>query len=115
MKNDDQAFIVEQIRTKYTEKECTSLEKLKQLDKKVEKPAKVFAFTFGIIASLVFGTGLCLVLGAIEGGITLGVIIGTVGLGLCGLNYTLFCLVLEKRKKKYAKEILRLSDELLKN
>lgn len=115
MKNDDQAFVVEQIRAKYTQKEYTKLEKLKQLDKKAERPAKVFTLTFGIIATLILGIGLCIVLGAIEGSIALGVVVGTIGLALCTLNYTLYCVVLEKSKKKYAKQILSLSDELLKN
>lgn len=114
MKNNDNDFIVEQIRTKYTEKKHTDLEKLRELDKKAERPAKIFSITFGIIAILVFGVGLCIALGAIEGSMSLGVIIGAVGIGLCLLNFLLYNLVLNCSKKKYGPEILRLSEELLK-
>lgn len=114
MKNNDDNFIVEQIRTKYTEKKHTDLERLKELDKKAERPAKIFSITFGIIATLIFGMGLCIALGAIEGSMGLGAILGTVGIGLCVLNFSLYNVVLNCGKKKYAPEILRLSEELLK-
>lgn len=114
MKNNDDDFIVEQIRTKYTEKKHTDLERLRELDKKAERPARIFSITFGIIATLIFGTGMCIALGALNGGMSLGVIIGAVGIGLCLLNFLLYNVVLNCSKKKYGPEILRLSEELLK-
>ena len=44
MNRNDQKFIVEKIRTQYTEKEHTSLDELKALDAKVKRPANVFAY-----------------------------------------------------------------------
>lgn len=114
MKSNDQEFLVEQIRTKYTEKEHTDLDRLKELDKKAMLPAKIFAISFGVIAILIFGTGMCFAMGVIGESRTVGVIVGVVGLCLCGLNYVLYEVILEKSKKKYAPEILRLSEELLK-
>ena len=43
MNKNDQEFLVQKIRTQYTEKEHTQLDELKALDSKVKKPAAVFA------------------------------------------------------------------------
>lgn len=115
MKNNDEEFIIEQIRTKYTQKEDSKLDKLKALDKKAGQTATNFALSFGIIAILIFGTGMCLAMKVIGDNMTLGVIIGVLGMILCVANYPLYNLILSSSRKKYAPEILRLSDELLKN
>ena len=62
MNKNDQEFLVQKIRTQYTEKEHTSLDQLKELDAKVKRPANVFAYTFGSIASIVMGSGMSLVM-----------------------------------------------------
>ena len=70
MNKNDQEFLVQKIRTQYTEKEHTSLDQLKELDAKVKRPANVFAYTFGSIASIVMGSGMSLVMtdiGELEG------------------------------------------------
>lgn len=115
MKNHDEEIIIEQIRNKYSEKQVTKLEKLKALDKKASKKASLFAISFGIVAALILGTGMCLSMKVIGNNISLGIIIGVVGIVLCALNYPLHNMILAKSRKKYAPEILRLSDELLKN
>ena len=43
MNTTDREFIVEKIRTQYTEKTDTALDEIKKLDKKVKKPANIFA------------------------------------------------------------------------
>ena len=53
MKKNDQEFLVQKIRTQYTEKENTKLDELTALDKKVKKPAKIFGYTFGSISALI--------------------------------------------------------------
>ena len=40
MNKNDQEFLVQKIRTQYTEKEHTQLDELKALDSKVKKPAR---------------------------------------------------------------------------
>ena len=47
MNKNDQEFLVQKIRTQYTEKEHTQLDALKELDAKVTRPANVFAYTYG--------------------------------------------------------------------
>ena len=42
MTMNEQEFLVQKIRTQYTEKEHTRLDELKALDRKVKKPAELF-------------------------------------------------------------------------
>ena len=42
MNKKEQEFLVQKIRTQYTEREHTQLDELKKLDTKVKKPAKIF-------------------------------------------------------------------------
>lgn len=62
MNKNDQEFLIQKIRTQYTEKESTELDALKELDKKVKRPANVFAYIFGSIGAIVMGSGMSLVM-----------------------------------------------------
>ena len=62
MNRNDQEFLVQKIRTQYTEKEHTGLDELKELDTKVKRPANVFAYIFGSIGAVVMGSGMSLVM-----------------------------------------------------
>lgn len=126
MNKNDQEFLVQKIRTQYTEKENTQLDALKALDKKVKRPANVFAYTFGTIGSLVLGSGMSLAMNVIEpgtyGGITIGenmmlpgIIIGLVGIAMVSINYPIYKSILNSRRNKYADKIIALSDEIMKN
>lgn len=75
MNKNDQEFLVQKIRTQYTEKEHTQLDSLKALDKKVKKPANIFAYTFGTIGALVMGSGMSLAMNVIEPGTYFGITI----------------------------------------
>ena len=115
----DQEFLVQKIRTQYTEKQHTELDELKALDAKVKKPANVFAYTYGSVSAVVMGTGMSLAMtqiGAALGDLAmvLGLVVGVVGMVLVALAYPLYNRVLKKQREKIAPEILRLSDELLK-
>ena len=121
MKNNDQEFLVQKIRTQYTEKQHTELDALKKLDAKVKKPANVFAYIYGSIGAIVMGTGMSLVMtdiGEIVGldsAMLPGIVIGVVGLCLVSSTYSIYKRILNRRKKKYAPEIMRLSDKLMKD
>lgn len=102
------------IRTQYVEKETTELDELKSLDAKVKKPARVFGYVFGGISALIMGTGMSLVMTElVANGLALGVAIGVVGLGLSLLTYPIYKKILKSRKKKYADEIVKLSDAII--
>lgn len=120
MNKNDQEFIVQKIRTQYIEKEHTQLDALKELDKKVKHPANVFAYIFGGISAIIMGSGMSLVMTDI--GTTLGmtdtmvpgIVIGIVGMLMAIINYPMYNKILGSRRKKYADEIIALSDELMK-
>ncbi len=106
---------VERIRGEYTEREISKTEQLKKLDKKVRRSANVFAYVFGSVSALIFGTGMCFAMNVIGNGnsVILGTIIGLVGMGLCVSNYFIHGKILKKRKDKYASQILELCDAAL--
>ena len=121
----DQEYLVRKIRTQYTEKEHTQLDALKALDKKVKRPANTFAYLFGTISALVMGAGMSLTMNVIEPGTYMGmtisenmmlpgVIIGVIGMLLAIANYPIYKKILSSRKNKYASEIIKLSDSILK-
>ena len=121
MNRNDKEFIVQKIRTQYTEKENTQLDALKKLDAKVKKPANVFAYVFGSIAAIIMGSGMSLVMTDIGETIGIadamipGVVIGIVGMLMAIINYLVYKKFLASRRKKYAKEIIALSDNIMKN
>ena len=115
----DQEFIVQKIRTQYTEKQHTELDALKALDAKVKKPANVFAYTYGSVSAVVMGSGMSLVMTDI--GIKLGlaatmvpgIAIGVVGMGMAVSTYPIYKKILNSRKKKFAPQIMALSEKLM--
>ena len=120
MNRNDQEFMVQKIRSEYTEKECTQLDELKALDAKVKRPANIFAYVFGSISAIIMGGGMSLVMTDIGASIGLvtsfipGIIIGSIGLvGVC-LAYPVYQFVTKRERERIAPEILRLSEELLK-
>ncbi len=116
----DQEFIVHKIRTQYTEKQHTELDALKALDAKVKRPANVFAYIYGSVSAIVMGAGMSLVMTDIGATIGLasamvpGIAIGVVGMGLALTTYPIYNKILNSRKKKYAPEILKLSEKVMK-
>ena len=108
--------IVKHIKEGYEPKTKTKYDELIALNKRVELPAYIFAYTFGIIASLILGLGMCLAMQVIGTGIplmVLGIVIGVIGIALVSVNYPIFLAIMKSRKKKYADKIIELSNELL--
>ena len=119
MNRNDQQFMAQKIRTQYMEKTPSELDVLRELDAKVKRPANAFAYTFGSISAVIMGAGMSLVMtdiGAVIGitsALVPGIAIGVVGLGMALLTYPIYKGILNSRKKKYAAEILALSDKLM--
>ena len=85
------------------------------MDNKAKLPATIFTYSWGIVSTLVFGTGMCLamqVIGKGLAGIVLGVAAGILGLIGCGVNYPIYKKMLEKGKAKYAYEIVELARQI---
>lgn len=118
MNQNEQEYLVQKIRTQYTERQHTELDELKALDKKVKLPPTVFGYVFGSIAALIMGSGMSLVMTdlsetlGIASPMVPGIVIGLVGMVMALANYPVYKAMLTSRRKKYADEIIRLSDKL---
>lgn len=108
--------IVKEIKEGYEPKEKTKYDELIALNRKVELPAYIFAYAFGIVAALILGVGMCLAMQVIGTGVplmVLGIVVGIIGIALVSVNYPIFLAIMKSRKKKYAEKVIALSEELL--
>lgn len=120
MIQNDPSYLVQKIRTQYAGKPHTELDALKALDKKVKAPANVFACIFGTVSALVMGAGMSLLMTDISKTLGMadpilpGLAIGITGMLMAIVNCPIHKGILNRRRKKYAEEIIALSDKLLK-
>lgn len=118
--NNEQEYLVQKIRTQYTEKQHTELDELRELDCKVKAPANTFAWAFGTLSALIMGSGMSLVMTDIGQTIgmaspmTPGIVIGLVGLIMAIANYPIYKGILTSRRKQYAQQIIALSERITK-
>ena len=119
MNENDKDFLVQKIRTQYTEKESTELDALRALDRRVKRPANVFSYVFGSISAIIMGAGMSLVMTdigttvGIDNPMMPGIVIGMLGLVLAIANYPIYKNILTSRRRKYADEIIALSDKIM--
>lgn len=114
---------IENILKNYKGKEVTKFDQLKELDKKVKKPANIFGYVYGTIGALILGMGMCaamntlpeVILNTIKNPLLmiLGIIIGLVGIAMTTSTYFIYNKILKSRRNKYANEIISLTEELL--
>ena len=109
--NTDKIY-AESIAKEYAPKEKSKIIALRKLDAKAKRPATVFTYFFGILSSLVLGTGMCFSMQVIGNDMVLGIAIGVLGMIGCGVNYPIYKKILERGKKKYAYEIVELAREI---
>ena len=121
MNKNDQEFLVQKIRTQYTEKEHTQIDELRALDDKAKRPANVFAYIFGGLGAVIMGSGMSLVMTDIGTSLGMadamvpGIVIGVVGMLIAIVNYPIYKKMLASRRAKYADQIMKLSDEIMRN
>lgn len=60
--NTDKIY-AEQLANEYAPKDTSKVVALRKLDAKAKRPASIFTYTFGIIAALLLGVGMCLCMG----------------------------------------------------
>lgn len=111
---------VDAIRKKYlpaeeTSKEAGKLEELKRLDKRVEMTATLWAIAVGMIGTLVFGTGMSLIMAFETARYVPGIIVGILGMIGIALALPVYRVVLKKQRERVAPKILELTEELSKN
>lgn len=111
--SDSERREIESIRNQYEPPKTVEgkLQRLRRLNSYVNNSATIISLVLGICGTLIFGTGLALVL---EWGLMLlGIIVAIISLPLIIIAYPIYKIVLKRNKKKYGPEILRLSEELL--
>lgn len=113
--NTDKIY-AEQIANEYAPKDTSKVVALRKLDTRAKLPANIFVYSFGIIAALVFGVGMCLSMGVIGGGsnamFVLGIILGILGIAGMAVNYPIYKKLLARGKEKYAYEIMELAKQI---
>ena len=110
--NTDKIY-AEAIANEYAPKDTSKVLALKKLDRKAKNKANIFAYTFGIVMTLVLGTGMCLSMG--DGSAVImgcGIALGILGIAGVGMNYPIYKKLLNAGKEKYAFEILQLAREI---
>ena len=107
---------IKKIRDKYTAPTQTEdkMEQLRRLDKSVTKPGTVVSLIIGVISALILGIGMCCTM--VWGGdlFIIGIIIGVFGMIGVICAYPVYSAITKAQKEKYAAEIIRLSNELMK-
>lgn len=113
--NTDKIY-AESIVNEYSKKEDSKVVALKKLDRQAKLPATIFTYSFGIVSALIVGIGMCLSMNVIGNGsknaFVAGVVIGIIGLAMCGLNLPLYRTMLAKGKEKYAADIMALAKDI---
>lgn len=104
---------------KYQKKKGTELETLHRLDAKVKRPANIFGYMFGSIGAIVMGSGMSLVMTDIGEKIGMtevmmpGILVGLAGMLMILINYPIYKKILDSRRKKYADEVIALSEKII--
>ena len=106
---------IKRIREKYASptKEETSMEQLRRMDASATKGAAVVSLLVGIASALVLGVGMCCTMVWGEKLFIPGIVIGLVGIaGVCAA-YPIYARMVKRKREKLAPDILRLTDELM--
>lgn len=111
--NTDKIY-AEHIANEYSTKKESKVIALRKLDRKAKLPVDIFAYTNGIIMSLILGFGMCLSMGVLSDGkyFILGIVIGVIGIIGLSTNYFSYKRILNSSKSKYASDIIRLANEI---
>lgn len=110
---------IQSIRKKYLPPEENKMERLRALDARVNRKATFFSILIGVIGTLVLGVGMSLIMSDFGNALgsyapIIGIILGSIGIAVLACAYPLYNRALKKERQKFAPEILRLTDELMK-
>lgn len=103
---------VEDIRRKYLPSVKTDerLEKLRMLDRKCERPGMWVSILIGICGTVILIIGMILMFSSER--YALGILLGIAGLAVMSSALPVFGIITQKRRRLYAAEILKLSEEI---
>lgn len=104
---------LEKIKKKYTAQTTaeSKLEQIKRLDRSVEAKGRGWSLALGTVGALILGVGMCCTMVWTDL-FVLGIIVGIVGMILCGCAYPLYKSIVRKKRAEAAPQILKLSDEI---
>ena len=109
-------IIAEKIASEYAPKNDSKVVALKKLDRKAKQKANIFGYVFGIVSTLIMGTGMSFAMGVIGGNSTvsiiIGIIVGLVGIFGISINYFIYKKILKRDKMKYGNDIVKLANEI---
>lgn len=111
--NESERREIENIKKQYifAPKREDKLERLRELNKRVTQPPMIVSLTMGIIGVLITGLGMAMVL---EWNIMVwGIIVGVIGLAVAAVAYPVYREILNRNKRRYGRQIIELSNELL--
>ena len=94
-------------------KQMSKIDRLRYLDNKVKSIPMIWGLTLGVIGTLLFGTGLTFFLEWTHLWF-IGIPFSVIGVLPIAFAYPVYMYLLKKYKAKYGPEIVRLSNELLK-
>lgn len=107
---------IKRIREKYEtpEKKDSKMDQLRKLDASVRNAAVASSLAVGTIGALILGFGMSCALVWSDKMFTAGIVFGIIGIIIAAFAYPVYKTVTEKKRKKVAPLILKLTDELLK-
>ena len=115
---------VKRIREKYMSapKAEDKMAYLRKLDASVTRTAQIVALIFGIVGAIILGLGMSIIMTDLsefmglsnDMAMIVGIIIGIVGGALVSVAYPIYNVIVKRKRKKIAPEIIRLTDELMK-
>lgn len=105
---------IKKIRKKYIPREEDKMQRLKKMDADVYNKASIYSIFIGIAGALIMGIGMCCCMVWDDIWFIPGIFIGIIGIALICMAYPAFNHTLKKEREKIAPEIIRLTDELIK-
>ena len=106
---------VESIRKKYLPREENKMDVLRRLDLRVRMAGMIPGLTLGVIGCLIFGIGMCFGLDVFAGADWLTVAFMALGVLVMLPAYSVYSRIAEKTKNELTPEILKLSEEIIKD
>ncbi len=106
---------IENIRKKYLPQEESKMDRLKKLDNQVQTAGMIQGFTLGIVGCLIFGIGVCFCLGVFTATPWLTAALLVLGTLIMLPAYPVYRRIARRTKERLVPEILKLSDEIMKN
>ena len=108
---------IEKIRKRYAAPTEDKMAELRRLDASATRTGATVSIILGVIGTLLLGIGMCFTLVWGIGNAVLfsvGIGVGLFGILIVSVTYPIYRAITDRKRKKLAPEILRITDELMK-